>query len=562
LIGGLDLAATLASGRPVVDRGVLAEADGGIVVLPLAERASAALTGRLVTVMDTGVAPIPTAACIPRNERAEPHMARITVVAIQQRREGDDGVPAALADRLAFHVRIAGALPMPTGRDRRSLARARSRLLRITPGIEVVTALCRIAEALGVSSMRAIVFAVKAACGCAALRGGTSVTDDDIIAAAQLVLAPRATRVPPAEDHAQASDAAPDDPSASDGGEEPNRSDGDQRSTDRRAADPESGETTDAGLPGDALADVVVRATRAVLEGAWPPSMSDGRQQRNGVAGRSGAQHGDPVRGRAAGWKPGMPGGGARLDLLATLRAAAPWQRIRWAARHQAPPGEHGMGEWPKLAIQRDDLRVRRYVGQTGTTVILVVDASGSAAAQRMAEAKGAVELLLGQSYARRDQVSLIAFRGTGVQHLLAPTRALARAKRMIAALPAGGATPLATALDATHAAAVKARRGGSDVTIVLLTDARANVARDGRGGRATAMADALAAGRRFRDLPATVLFIDTASRPTPQAARLADVMGARYVPLPNADARRLSAVVRASIASDRSESPRMNGLT
>ena len=38
LLGGLDLAATLAAGRPVGSRGVLAEADGGVLILPMAER--------------------------------------------------------------------------------------------------------------------------------------------------------------------------------------------------------------------------------------------------------------------------------------------------------------------------------------------------------------------------------------------------------------------------------------------------------------------------------------------------------------------------------------------
>jgi magnesium chelatase subunit D len=555
LIGGLDLAATLARGRPVAERGLLAEADGGIVVLPLADRASAIVTGRLIAVMDTGVAPIPSAGCIPRHESIERHAARVTVIAIQHCRDGDDGVAPALADRLAFHVRLAGPLPLPTGRDHRSLTRARVWLQGIHAGIEVVTALCRIADELGVASMRAIVFAVRAACGCAALRGGTSVTDDDIIAAAQLVLAPRATHGPRAEDDEQPSDTPPHEPPARASGAE-----GHAAGADRDATDQGPGETTDARPPDGTLADVVVRATRAVLDGVWTHVAVDGRRQQRSAAGRSGARRADPVRGRAAGCRRGVPGGGARLDLLATLRAAAPWQRIHRTARPGAAgdDGEHGR---PGITIRRDDLRIRRHAGQTKTTVIFVVDASGSAAAQRMAEAKGAVELLLGESYARRDQVSLIAFRGLGVQHLLAPTRALARARRMIAALPAGGATPLATALEATYVAALKARRDGSDVTIVLLTDARANVARDGRGGRAQASADALASGRRFRGLPATVLLIDTASRPVPLAAQLAGVMGARYVPLPNADAHRLSAVVRASMASDRSTPTGVGGL-
>ena len=53
-----------------------------------------------------------------------------------------------------------------------------------------------------------------------------------------------------------------------------------------------------------------------------------------------------------------------------------------------------------------------------------------------MAEAKGAVELLLADCYVRRDRVALIAFRGTDAELLLPPTRSLARARRSLAGLP------------------------------------------------------------------------------------------------------------------------------
>jgi magnesium chelatase subunit D len=223
-----------------------------------------------------------------------------------------------------------------------------------------------------------------------------------------------------------------------------------------------------------------------------------------------------------------------------TLRAAAPWQRLR-----------RGDGASParRVEIRRGDFRLVRFRQQTGTTTLFVVDASGSTALNRLAEAKGAVELLLAECYARRDQVALLAFRGRGAELLLPPTNSLVRAKRSLAALPGGGGTPLASGLDAALAAADAERRRGRAPTLVLLTDGRANVARDGTAGdRARAEDDALAAARLARAAGVTAVLVDTAPRPRPFARQLAAEMGARYLPLPGGEAAgALAAAVRAA---------------
>jgi magnesium chelatase subunit D len=200
------------------------------------------------------------------------------------------------------------------------------------------------------------------------------------------------------------------------------------------------------------------------------------------------------------------------------------------------------------VAVRRADFRIRRFVERTGTTVLFMVDASGSSAIQRLGEAKGAIEVLLAESYARRDRVSLMAFRGQGTEMLLPPTRALARARKVLAALPGGGGTPLAHAIDAALEQALAIRRSGSAAMVVLLTDGRANIARDGTPGRAAAEADALAAGRRFAQQGIGALFVDTSPRGEPVARRVAEAMRARYLLLPAADAKALGGLVRAAL--------------
>jgi len=99
------------------------------------------------------------------------------------------------------------------------------------------------------------------------------------------------------------------------------------------------------------------------------------------------------------------------------------------------------------VIVRPADIHLSRYETRRDRLLIFTVDASGSAALARLAEAKGAVELLLAQAYARRDQVALVAFRGDGAETLLPPTRSLVQAKRRLAGLPGGGGTPLAAGL-------------------------------------------------------------------------------------------------------------------
>jgi magnesium chelatase subunit D len=235
--------------------------------------------------------------------------------------------------------------------------------------------------------------------------------------------------------------------------------------------------------------------------------------------------------------RPGRPAGGARLDLVETLRAAAPWQPLRRR--------EVGEGAAARVLVRREDFRLRRFKRPTETLTLFVVDASGSAAAQRLAEAKGAVELLLAESYVRRDRVALITFRGAGAELALPPTRALARAKRALAGLPGGGGTPLVCGLEMAADEAEAAARRGWTPSLILLTDGRANVDRDGRGGRARAAEQATQAARRIAALRLGAALIDASPRPNPAARDLAQAMGATYLPLPRADAGALAALGR-----------------
>jgi magnesium chelatase subunit D len=245
------------------------------------------------------------------------------------------------------------------------------------------------------------------------------------------------------------------------------------------------------------------------------------------------------------GVKQGELRSGARLNLIETLRAAAPWQALRRREPLFASPPFRVSRH---IEVRREDFRVRRYRQRSQTTTIFVVDASGSAALHRLAEAKGAVELLLAECYIRRDQVAVIAFRQNGAELLLPPTRSLVRAKRGLAGLPASGGTPLAAALEAVAMLADAVRRKGDIPLVVLLSDGRANVARDGTRGRDIAHRDAMQVASRLRAARVASLFVDTSPQPSSIATSIATQMGARYLALPYADAPRLSKAVRTTL--------------
>ena len=511
LLGGLDLAATLRAGRPVAERGLLAEADGGIVLAAMAERLPPGTTARLGAALDTG------AVLLERDGLSGRHPTRFGLVLLDEGMAEDERAPAALLDRLAFQLDLAGLAtadltgPVPTATE---VAAARARLARVAVEPGAVEALCTGAAALGIASLRAPWLALRVACAAAALAGRAAVDQADLATAGRLVLAPRATTLP-------ATGGEPEAPPPPDPGPE-----------DESRTPP-----TETELP---LADLVLTAAAAAIPPDLLAQLRLGtlRRVRQTQGGRAGAARASGARGRPTGVRRGDPKGGARLNVVETLRAAAPWQPLRRRERGAAAA---------RVEVRPDDFRITRFKQRTRTTTIFVVDASGSAALNRLAEAKGAVELVLADCYVRRDQVAMVAFRGRAAELLLPPTRSLVRAKRSLAALPGGGGTPLASGIDAAVALAEPIRRKGETPILVLLTDGRANVARDGSGGRPQAEEDALQAARAVCAEGLAALVLDISPKPQPLARRVADAMGARYLPLPHASATTLSAAVRAA---------------
>ena len=528
LLGGLDLTATLAAGTPVHGKGLILRSHDGVLVLPMAERIQAEAAGVLAQFLDRG-----TITC-ERDGLSGRFTSSAGLLALDEGID-DERPPFGLTERLGLVVDLNGADPRRSGEpvvDRMVIEEARVRFANIHADSGKIENLCVAAAALGVGSLRAPSQALLAARAAAALSGSATIDEVAMETALRLVICPRATQTP----------SMPVDSDESQS-EERNESDGPERKglegpQPSRNGDP--GGTSDepeetSNLP----ADLVIDAADATLPYRLLERLAAtiGPEHRVAHTSGSGATSKAARRGRIIGTRPG-DSRRDRIDVVATLMAAAPWQALRRrnAANDLWPTGS--------MMIRSEDLRVRRFRSKQESATVFAVDASGSAALERLAEAKGAVERILAECYVRRDRVALVAFRGTSADLLLPETRSLTSAKRSLAALAAGGGTPLAKGISTALAVALQCARNGRTPLVALLSDGRANVSAGGVAGRAAAVADALAAAAKVRAAGIASLVIDTAQRPGTASREIADAMGATYLALPRGNANALSAAV------------------
>ncbi|WP_299049038.1 magnesium chelatase subunit D [uncultured Tateyamaria sp.] len=485
LFGGIDLSATLSSAQVIENKSFFHRPC--IAQIPMAERCPPALAAKLAQLADQSL----TQGFLLLDEGIEP----------------DERAPDPLSDRCAFHLEPTGRKPsVPAGTPQ-----------SVPAGTTVNTAdaimqLTLLATRFGIASLRAPTLALRTARAHARLMGRDHLTDADLDVAATLVYPHRATVIP---EDIEAEDSPPPPP----------------QNNDCPRGDSEENDA----IPD---ADMLVDAVKSLL----PPDLLNGlvpagTTRTSGGAG-AGQKRTSNRRGRPLPSRPGRLDGTARIDLIATLRAAAPWQPLR----RQQQPDRTG------LLIRPSDIRLKRFAEQSDRLLIFTVDASGSAAVSRLGEAKGAIELLLADAYASRDHVALIAFRGTEAETLLPPTRSLVQTKRRLSALPGGGGTPLASGLQHALLLAQHTRGKGLTPTVILITDGRANIALDGTANRAQAGADATAMATALRATGTTSLVIDMSNRPQPALQDLSRALDAPYVPMPRADAQRLSGAVASAL--------------
>ena len=555
LLGGLSPDPADTGARWRYRKGLLAQADGGVLqvdhlnLLPESslQAIAAALDCGRVSVEREGVSASHRArfVMVGTYDPAEGHPA-----AILQARVGllvDGSATPDLDERCrvleclpAFEGGGRDSLPAAAGPDRAaagSIRQARGRLGRVRFPDAELRRLIAAAAQLGLEGHRTDLFALLAARAHAALAGRSRVCEEDLEMAARLVLLPRALPVDrepaagPSPEQAQSEEGRAD----ADPGPEPGAP-----AEDRTTPGEEPPKPVDP-LPGAFPEEMTGQVPAARAGGRRPGPRTEASPGSRGRAFRTGLQ---PDRRRS-------------IAVAATLRAAAPWQSWRRRRAAAAPGGGREGPSAPGsemaaragtagagMVIRASDLRFQRLRGKAGLLFIFVVDASGSMAVNRMAQAKGAMARLLQQAYVFRDQVALVRFGGEGAETLLPPTRSVQRAKRLVEALPAAGATPLAAGLVQALGVARSAKlRGSPHPVLLILTDGRANrPARPATSGPgptpAVLQRELRLLGAEIQRESLTAVVVDT--RPSflagGEGETLAGWIRARYLRLPRAD--------------------------
>ncbi|MBX0326171.1 magnesium chelatase ATPase subunit D [Oscillochloris sp. ZM17-4] len=574
LLGGLDLEATLSRGERVHRSGLLARANGGILYADGVNLLDDSTINHLLSSLDSGVV---------RVEREGLSMVELSRFALIATYDPAEGPPRRhLLDRVGLIVAPIGQSPararaevVRRNLDADAIARMRVRaraaaeadnpyddeeaLLAATvlaarealPTVQIsdaqVLQISQSALALGVEGHRADIFAVRAALASAALAGRDEVGDEDMERAVRFVLVPRATRAPEFEDEAQPEQ--PQQPPPQQEEQPPPPRDEEQQDDEEQEEQPPPPPEEDLSVE-----DLVLSA----LDAEVPPDVltTPFSIRRGGRSGSRGNTSGN--RGRHIRSIPGLPGQG-RLDVVATLRAAAPWQSSRKAEDvRRVESGRRALSHArASIRLRADDLHIKKFRSKAGTLFCFVVDASGSMALHRMRQAKGAVNALLQQAYVHRDHVALLAFRGDRADLLLPPSQSVELAKRALDVLPTGGGTPLAAALLSAYQVAEQARaRGIHRTTLVLITDGRPNVplqpepgqSKDERMAQARTEVQTLCGRLKAAGIGAVVIDTQRSYVSRGEAQQLAAWIGGRYVYLPQGRADQIAgAVIEAS---------------
>jgi magnesium chelatase subunit D len=436
---------------------------------------------------------------------------------------------------------------------------AREYIRDLTLAPSQIQYLCEEAIRAGCQGHRAEIFASEFARASAALEG-RQVTSEDLRLAVKLAIAPRGTFINTPMDEDEMMPAPPPPPPPPQMDEQNQDQDNEDEDDQEDQEEPEDEEDDDREDEAPDVPDVPQEFMFDVDATPMDPDLIDfTSRERSGKGGGRGLIFSQD-RGRYI--KPMLPKGRVvRLAVDAALRASAPYQKSR--RKRAVGTQQEGRG----VFLEQSDVRIKKMARKAGSLIIFVVDASGSMALNRMNAAKGAAMSLLTEAYQSRDQISLIPFQGDFADVLLPPTKSIAMAKKRLEAMPCGGGSPLAHALQTATLTGLNAQKTGDvgKVVVVCISDGRANVplcvsqgeefdpdadedSKDGKPSRSYLKEEVLACAKQMAVLPGfNLLCIDTENKfiSTGIAKDIANAAGGKYHQISKADGSAIASVTQ-----------------
>ena len=433
--------------------------------------------------------------------------------------EGSDVSRADLSDYLIFSINLDGTRYKDLKKvtiNRKKISEARNNLATVEVNKRALDYLIASSEMFSISNMHTIFCTLKVAKAICAYKGEKRVSREDINLAISLSMIHKAKQIPEFQQEEKAKSAENERLRDND---ESKANNSELNSEDKKMLI----DALKISLPNNLIESLLSKNSQTI---SVTESAGSGERNNNFSAGR-------PIPSISRKYSSDK-----RIDLMGTLTRAIPWQKLRSSS----------VTKNRKIIIYPQDIMIKRFEKQSERLLIFLVDASGSNAIGRLAEAKGAIEILLSDAYAKRDNVALISFSGLKADPLLLPTKSLVTAKKKLSSLPGGGATPLAKGLLEAFKMADAARSRSIKPIIILLSDGRGNMTLDGVGDRVKAIEDTTYIASLIKRNAINNIFIDTSRRKTPMADELARELNGHYFQLPMANSSSISKAVQQSI--------------
>lgn len=556
LVGTVDVEATLSTGQPVLEKGLLYQAHQNILYIDEVNLLPDYLTDLLLVVSATGENHIeregisyrhPCSACLvgtmnPEEGVLRPHfLDRFGLSVSIQGEENPEKRVQILKYRMAYEedpIAFCKSFQAEENRLRNLLLTARRLLPDIVLQERQQAEIVKYCLEAGIEGHRGDLILGETARALAALSGRTIVSKEDIQEAAGYVLPHRQKAIsesppPPSEQEASPPPEAeaPDTP-----GSQQEESSGDFPSEEETSSD---------------AAESVGTETKKQNARPKPENFHVGesfqvksfgyqadRKRRNG--------HGKRSRIKSASKTGRYLSSTARrinddLALDATIRAAAPYQSVR---------KKNGVA----IAIEREDIREKIRQRKAANLLVFVLDTSGSMGAnRRMIETKGAVLSLLKDAYVKRDKIALVTFGGKEAVVSLPPTSSPERGYRLLENLTIGGKTPLNDGISKGLRVIQNELRKAPDLLplMVIITDGKGNVPLQESAMPKEELMELAEHIRKIKKIQTMVIDIEKKGfMKMDLAKRLAETLGSTYYPMDTLQANDLLAMV----AKERSE--------